>query len=87
MTQAEQFREEGRRESQQEGKMERVLRTLKRSVMGTLEIWDGAVPRELAARVQGMKTQSTLEQLLKPAICSCSLADFEKQRPHGSLHS
>ena len=81
MTLAEQFREEGHQIGHQAGKAEGLLGAMRRAVLRALEIRHGAVPPELAARVQALDSQDALDRLHEAAICSCSVEDFARQLP------
>jgi flagellar biosynthesis/type III secretory pathway protein FliH len=85
MTLAEQFREEGREEGHQKGhqagKAEGLLGAMRRAVLRALEIRHGAVPPELATRVEALDSQEVLDRLHEAAICSCSVEDFARQLP------
>jgi hypothetical protein len=81
MTLAEQFREEGHQIGHQAGKAEGLLGAMRRAVLRALEIRHGAVPPELADRVQALDSQDALDRLHEAAICSCSVEDFARQLP------
>ena len=63
---AEQFRQKGH----EAGKSEGSLGTMRRSVLGALEIRHGAVPPELPARVQAVNSRETLAPFHEAAFVS-----------------
>lgn len=75
MTVAEQYRAEGREEGHTAGS----LGAQRRAVLRALEIRHGAVPPDLAARVNALESGETLDELLEAAIRSRSLSEFERQ--------
>ena len=83
MTVAEQYRAEGREEGIREGEVRGenrgALWAKQRAVLRALEIRCGAVPSDLAARLNALESAEVLDQLLEAAICAGSVAEFERR--------
>ena len=65
----------------QEGEVRGSLGAKRKAVVRALEIRHGSVHPDLVARVNAVESGELLDALLEAAICSASLADFERQLP------
>ena len=72
-------REEGIREGEVRGENRGALWAKQRAVLRALEIRHGAVPSDLAARLNALESAEVLDQLLEAAICAGSVAEFERR--------